>query len=140
MKKGRQNQMNQKERFKQEIRPYVEERLVRDVFDTKEFTITCAANSAYCIYFHDEVEPKTNLTWGFYLKGNEFATFMEEPTMQNFKWLNLACQKRKENRAVLFTPELAQKFRALKKQLDLQGKTEVDLALEKRLVEAAGRK
>lgn len=132
--------MNNKEKFKQEIRPYVLEGLIREVFDTNDFTITCAANSAYCIYFHNERDRKTNLTWGFYLKGNEFATFMEEPTMENFRWLNYACQQRNENRAVLFTPQLAQKFRALKQKLDRERKVEVDLELEKQLVEAAKKK
>lgn len=148
--KPKQNLQNQKaanqgfanhiERYNQEISPYVSEGLIRVVFQTKAFTITCAANSAYAIYFHEEVDKKTNLTWGFYLKGNEFQKFMEEPTMEQFKYLNYACQQKGENRAVLFTPQLADKMRALKKQLDAQKKVEVDLDLEKQLVEAAKRK
>ena len=60
--------------------------------------------------------------------------------MENFQWLNYAWQQRKENRAVLFTPQLAQKFRELKKRLDRERKVEVDLELEKQLVEAARKK
>lgn len=127
------------ERFQREIRPYVSEGLHRVVFQTGEFAVTCAANSAYAIYFPGEVDPATDFTWGFYLKGNEFQKFMEAPTMEQFRWLNRACQQRGENRAIQFTPQLAEKFRALKKQLDAQKKTEVDLALEAQLVAAAKR-
>ena len=65
---------------------------------------------------------------------------MEEPTMEQFKLLNYACQRNNDKRAVLFTPQLACKFRELKKRLDAEGKMEVDLELEKRLVAEAKRK
>ena len=129
--------MNNKERFKKEIQGYVEEGLVRDVFDNEEFTITCIADSAYCIYFHDEVDSVTGLTWGFYLKNKEFEKFMEDPTVEHFKWLSFECYKRRENRTVLFTPKVAQKFREIKADLDNQNKTKVDLELEQKLVNEA---
>ncbi len=132
--------MNAKERFQNEIRPYVLEGLLREVFESEMFTLVCIANSGYCMYFHDEVDKETGLTWGFYLKGREFAVFMEDPTFENFKWLNYACQQRGEKRAILFTPQVAQKFRELKKRLDAENKVEVDLELEQQLVEAAKRK
>jgi len=129
--------MNNKERFKKEIQGYVEEGLIRDIFDEEEFTLTCIADSIYCIYFHDEVDSATGLTWGFYLKGKEFETFMEDPTVEHFKWLNFEAYKRKDNRAMLFTPRVAEKFRELKVQLESQNKTKVDLKLEQNLVDEA---
>lgn len=129
--------MNNKERFKKEIQGYVEEGLVREVFDNEEFTITCIANSAYCIYFHDEIDSVTGLTWGFYLKGKEFEKFMEDPTVEHFKWLNFECYKRRENRTVLFTSKVAQKFREIKEQQASQNKMGVDLELEQKLVNDA---
>ena len=66
-KKAKTQQQADPEKYNQEIRAYVSEGLIRVLFQTKDFTITCAANSAYAIYFHNEVDTKTNLTWGFYL-------------------------------------------------------------------------
>ena len=72
--------------------------------------------------------------------GREFKTFMEEPTLENFKCFNYVCQQNGENRGFAFTPDLIAKFRGLRKKLEAEGKIEVDLELEKRLVAEAKRK
>ena len=60
--------------------------------------------------------------------------------MESLKWFNYACKTQGINRAFTFHPELADKFRQLKKKLDAEQKIEVDLDLERRLVEEAKRK
>lgn len=60
--------------------------------------------------------------------------------MESLKWFNYACKTQGIKRAFTFHPELADKFRQLKKKLDAEQKIEVDLDLERRLVEEAKRK
>ncbi len=129
-----------RQKYKQDVAPYIAEGLIREVYEGDGFTITCVVNSAYAIFLHGIINKENGLTVGFHIRGKEFEIFMDEPTMENFKWLNYACQQRGENRAFSFTPQLAHKFRELKRRLDAEKKVEVDLQLEQRLVETAKRK
>ena len=113
---------------------------MRVVFQTTVFTVLCVVNSVYAIMIHSAIDTETKLTCGMHFRGGEFKKFMEEPTMENFKWFNYACQQRGEKRGFAFTPNLIAKFRELRKKLEAEGKIEVDLELEKRLVAEAKRK
>ena len=132
--------MNGKQKYKDDVKPFVLEGILREVFESEGLTVTCFANSTYAIFLHGFIDKTNGLTVGFRLKGKEFAKFMEEPTMENFKWLNYACQQRGENRGFTPTPLLLEKFREVKRLLDRQRNVEVDLALEKQLVDEATRK
>ena len=128
------------EKCNRELHPYMAEGLMRVVFQTTEFTVLCVVNSVYAIMIHSAIDTETKLTCGMHFRGGEFKMFMEEPTMENFKWFNYACQKQGEKRGFAFTPDLIAKFRELRKKLEAEGKIEVDLELEKRLVAEAKRK
>ena len=128
------------EKCNRELHPYMAEGLMRAVFQTTEFTVVCVANSAYAIMIHSAIDTETKLTCGMVFIGREFKMFMEEPTMENFKCFNYVCQQRGEKRGFAFTPDLIAKFRELRKKLEAEGKIEVDLELEKRLVAEAKRK
>ena len=130
----------QLEKCNRELHPYIAEGLMRVVFQTIDFTIICIANSAYVIMIHSAIDAVTKLTCGAAFRRSEFEFFMEEPTLENFRMFNIACQKQGYNRAFTFTPELIEKFRNLKKRLDAEQKTEVDLDLENRLAAEAKRK
>lgn len=132
--------MDKVQKYKNDIKPYVLEGIVREIFETEGLTVTCLSNSAYAIFLHGLIDPATNLTIGFCLVGKEFEAFMESPTLENFKWLNHVCQTKGENRGFVPSPELMAKFRELKKRLDRERKVEVDLKLEKQVVEDAKRK
>lgn len=132
--------MDKKQKYKNDVQSYISEGIIREVFEGDDLTVTCFVNSTYAIFLHGIIDKTNDLTVGFRLRGPEFARFMEEPTLENFKWLNYACTQAGENRA--FTPNeaLMAKFRELKKRLDAQKKVEVDLELEQQLVEAAKKK
>ena len=132
--------MEKLERINREIGKYISEGLMRVVFQTTDFTVVCIVNSAYAVFIHYAIDKTNNLTAALGFRGSEIETFMEEPTMESLKWFNYACLKNGMNRAFTFTPELAAKFRELKKKLDAQHKIEVDLDLERRFVEEAKRK
>ena len=138
--KGTQGSMEKVERCNREIGKYISEGLMRVVFQTTDFTVACIVNSAYVVFVHGAIDKTNNLTAALGLRGSEFKTFMEEPTMESLKWFNYACQTQGINRAFTFDSKLADKFRELKKKLDAQHKIEVDLDLERRLVEEAKRK
>lgn len=132
--------MEKVERFHREIAAYLSEGLMRIVFQTIDFSVVCLVNSAYAVFVHGAIDQTNNLTAALHLRGSEFALFMEEPTMESLRGFNCACLSQGMNRAFTFTPELADKFRQLKKKLDAEQKIEVDLDLERRLVEEAKRK
>ena len=113
---------------------------MRVVFQTIDFTVVCITNSAYVVFIHGAIDKTNNLTAALGFRGSEFETFMEEPTMESLKWFDYACQKQGISRAFTFDQKLADQFRELKKKLDAQQKIEVDLELERRLVEEAKRK
>ena len=113
---------------------------MRVVFQTTEFTVVCVVKYVYAIMIHSAIDTETKLTCGMVFIGREFKMFMEEPTLENFKCFNYVCQQRGEKRGFAFTPDLIAKFRGLRKTLEAEGKIEVDLELEKRLVAEAKRK
>ena len=139
-KKDTQASMEKVERFQREIAAYLSEGLMRIVFQTIDFSVVCLVNSAYAVFVHGAIDKTNNLTAALHLRGSEFKTFMEEPTMESLKWFNYAWKTQGINRAFTFHPELADKFRQLKKKLDAELKIEVDPDLERRLVEEAKRK
>ena len=128
------------ENCNRELHPYMAEGLMRAVFQTTEFTVLCIVNSAYVVLLHGIIDKTNGLTCGLGFRAPEFHLFMEEPTMENFKCFNYVCQQNGENRGFVFTPDLIAKFRGLRKKLEAEGKVEVDLELEKRLVAEAKRK
>ncbi len=132
--------MDKKQKYKNDVQPYISEGIIREVFEGDGLTVTCFVNSTYAIFLHGIINKENNLTVGFRLRGPEFAKFMEEPTLENFKWLNYVCTQEGENRAFSPTPQLMAKFRELKKRLDAQRKVEVDLELEQQLVAEAKKK
>lgn len=127
--------MDKHQKLWNDYRSYLEEGLMRVVYETDELIIVCFVNSTYTILLPGIVDKTNNLTVAFGLKSTEFPLFMEEPTLENFRWLNQACLKMEKNRAFTLTPEFMDKIRDLKKKLG--GKVEVDLALEHKLVQEA---
>ncbi len=132
--------MNKKQKYKQEVQQYISEGIIREVFEGDGLTITCFVNSAYVIFLHGVIDKTNNKTVAFGLRGSEFADFMEDPTLEHFRWFNEACKRVGQNRAFTLNEQLMSKFRELKKRLDRERKVEVDLELEKQLVEAAKKK
>lgn len=132
--------MDKKQKYKQDVQPYLSEGIIREVFEGTGLTVTCFSNSAYVIFLHGVIDKTNNQTVAFGLRAPEFVEFMEEPTLENFRWLNEACLQVGQNRAFTLNEQLMSKFRELKKRLDAQKKVEVDLELEKQLVEAANKK
>ena len=129
-----------KNKYKEDVQQYISEGIIREVFEGDGLTVTCFANSAYVIFLHGVIDKTNNQTVAFGLRGSEFADFMEEPTLETFRWLNEACLQVGQNRAFTLNEQLMAKFRELKKRLEAEGKVEVDLALEKQLVDEAEKK
>lgn len=132
--------MDKRQKYKQDVQRYVSEGLIREVFEGDGLTVTCFANSAYVIFLHGIIDKTNNKTVAFGLRGSEFADFMEAPTLETFRWLNQACLQVGQNRAFTLNEQLMANIRKIKQRLDRERKVEVDLALEKQLVDAATRK
>ena len=137
---GRKASGENAERLNREISGYISEGLMRVVFQTTDFTVACLSNSAYIAFIHGAIDKTNNLTAALGFRRSSFEAFMEEPTIESLMSYNQACLMQGLNRAFTFDAKLADQFRELKKKLDAELKIEVDLDLERRLVEEAKRK
>ncbi len=132
--------MNNSEKFSREMQQYFAEGLIKEIFRTGELSICNLADAQHAAFPFDVVDKKTNMQVGFLLTEQEFPTFMEEPTVENLKWLNYATVQKREQRDFILNSKLVEKLRVLQSKIRNQNIQYIDPEVERQIVEAAKEK
>ena len=127
-----------KERYRKDYGQYIQEGWIREIYDAGWGMFCAVSESSYVVFVYGAIDATKDLTALFLLKGEEIFKLLEDPSLDNFKWLNYATQQQKENRAYTIDPPLAAKLRELYHSWGPDRPPEIDRARESaRLAEIA---
>ena len=131
--------MTGKERCLREIKPYLEEGLMRVVFEADWFLICNIIDSTYGMFLFDEIDPKSGLTCMFNLRMDEFEEMVNKPTKQTYNTISYNANQGGVHRMFVCTPNLMKRFRDMKRNSDPEN-PDIDPEKEQRILDSAANK
>lgn len=131
--------MTGKEKCLKEIKPYIDEGLMRVVFETDWFLICNIIDATYGMFLFDEVDPKSGLTCMFNLRMDEFEQMVKNPTRHTFKTISYNASQGGIHRTFVCTPNLMRKFRDIKHDSDPEN-PDIDPEKERSILESLNKK
>lgn len=131
--------MTGKEKCLKEIKPYIDEGLMRVVFEADWFLICNIIDATYGMFLFDEVDPKSGLTCMFNLRMDEFEQIVKSPTRHTFKAISHIASQGGIHRTFVCTPNLMRKFRDIKRNSDPEN-PDIDPEKERRILESLDKK
>ncbi len=129
--------MTNKELLDQEVRPLLQEGILRRVLITNEMEIFALCENGYVVAVYGHTLKENGMNIMERVTNREFELLMEEPTLEMLSLFQQEKIKDGKQQALVFTPNMIEKLRVIKQKVALNPAAQLNRQAEAKYIEMA---